>query len=81
MKLLTERRLALRGDNEVLGSSHNGNFLGCMELIAQFDPFLAKHLSDYGNADRRNPSYISSTIVDEFVEVMATKYVTPSFTK
>ena len=71
VKLLTEKGLALRGDNEVLGSSHNGNFLGCMELIAQFHSFLAKHLSDHGNAGRGNPSFISSTIVEEFVEVMA----------
>ena len=70
VKLLTERGLALRGGNEVLGSSHNGNFLGCMELIAQFDLFLAKHFSDHGNAGRGNPSYISSTIVEEFVELM-----------
>ena len=27
----------------VLGSSHNGNFLGILELISQFDPFLAWH--------------------------------------
>ena len=52
VKLLTERGLALRGDNEDLGSSHNGNFRGCMELIAQFYQFLAKHFSDRGNAGR-----------------------------
>jgi len=44
-----------------------------MELIAQFDPFLESHLKDYGNAGRGKPSYISSTITGELVELMADK--------
>ena len=31
---LSERNLAFRGSEEVLGSPHNGNFLGIFELLA-----------------------------------------------
>lgn len=71
VKFLAQRGMSFRGDDELLGSIHNGNFLGIMELIAQFDPFLENHLKDYGNAGRGNPSYISSTIVEELIELMA----------
>ena len=64
--------LALRGSNEVFGSEHNGNYLGCLELLAEYDPFLAQHIERYGNSGRRgNPSYLSSTICEEFVLLMA----------
>jgi len=33
-----------RGDNETLGSVNNGNFLGILELIAQFDQLMESHL-------------------------------------
>jgi hypothetical protein len=69
--LLAERGLALSGDDEKIGSSHNGNYLGCLELVAQFDPFLAKHIEDFGNAGRGTPSYLSATIMEEFIEIMA----------
>ena len=41
---LAERKLAFRGADERFGSLQNGNFLGLLELISQFDPFLARHL-------------------------------------
>ena len=64
---LVTRRLALRGSNEVFGSGHNGNYLGCLELLSEYDPFLAQHIEKYGNRGRGNPSYLSSTICEEFV--------------
>ena len=68
---LVTRRLALRGSNEVFGSGHNGNYLGCLELLSEYDPFLAQHIEKYGNRGRGNPSYLSSTICEEFVLLMA----------
>ncbi|KAL4126023.1 hypothetical protein QTP88_010255 [Uroleucon formosanum] len=70
LKFLTSRGLAIRGSNETLGSVHNGNYLGCLELIAKFDPFISQHLIKYGNKGRGNASYISSTICTEFIMVM-----------
>lgn len=49
VKFLASRALAFRGHDEILGSKHNGNFLGCLELLAKFDPFLEEHISRFGN--------------------------------
>ncbi|XP_025412709.1 zinc finger MYM-type protein 5-like [Sipha flava] len=42
---LAERGLPFRGKNNEFGSVHNGNYMGCLELIAKFDPFLSGHIS------------------------------------
>lgn len=44
VKFLTSRGLLFRGDNEILGSPNNGNYLGCVELLSEFNPFIADHL-------------------------------------
>jgi len=41
---LATRGLAFRGDNETIGSKFNGIYLGCLELLSKFDPFLANHI-------------------------------------
>ena len=71
---LAERGLAFRGSDEIIGSKHNGNFLGIMELIAQFDPFLMGHLKESGNPGSGKQSYLSPTVYEEIVLLMA-KYV------
>ena len=71
VKFLCERGLPLRGGNEVFGSSQNGNFLGLLELLAQLDDFLADHICRFGNSGRGVPSYLSSTICNKFVQLMA----------
>ncbi|CAH0546870.1 unnamed protein product [Brassicogethes aeneus] len=49
IKALASRGLPFRGDNEKFGSQHNGNYMMLLELIAQFDPFLAEHITRFGN--------------------------------
>ncbi|XP_064423566.1 zinc finger MYM-type protein 1-like [Latimeria chalumnae] len=71
VKFLTTRGLALRGSNETFGSVNNGNFLGCLEFLAEYDPFLARHIDKYGNAGHGTTSYLSSTICEEFIKLMA----------
>jgi len=73
IKFLANRGLGFRGDDEIIGSTRNGNYLGTLELIAQFDPFLNEHIKKYGNAGRWIPSYLSSTICNEFIDVMGQK--------
>lgn len=65
IKLLSSRGLPFRGQNEVIGSVHNGKFLMAIELVAQFDPFLAQHISRYGNPGSGHTSYLSSTIYED----------------
>jgi hypothetical protein len=73
IKFLANRGLGFRGDDEIISSTRNGNYLGTLELIAQFDPFLNEHIKKYGNAGRGIPSYLSSTICNEFIDVMGQK--------
>lgn len=44
-----------------------------LELIAEFDPFLATHIATYGNPGRGKTSYLSSTICDEVISLVANK--------
>ena len=61
---LSERGLALRGHDEIIGSCHNGNFLGIIKLLSKVDPFLATHMQKYGNKGRGSTSYLSHSICD-----------------
>ena len=70
---LCERGLALRGRNEVVGSTDNGNYLGILELIGQFDPFLSQHICSYANKGRGHTSYLSKTICEELIAMMGKK--------
>jgi hypothetical protein len=44
-----------------------------LELIAGFDPFLAKHIERYANQGFRTTSYLPKTICNEFINLMAEK--------
>ena len=70
LKFLCERGLALRGDNENVNDSRNGNFLGALEFLAKFDPFLARHLETKSNCGSGRVSYLSSTTYEEIVILM-----------
>lgn len=48
----------------------SGNYLMSLELIAEFDPFLSKHIADHGNIGRGKINYLSSTICEEFIALM-----------
>ena len=41
---LAEHNLAFRGHREKLYEHGNGNFLGQVQLMAQFDPVMKEHL-------------------------------------
>ena len=56
--------------NQITGSAKNGNYLGILELLSEFDPFLEEHLKMYGNPGKGNPLYLSANICEEFVELM-----------
>lgn len=46
-----------------------------LELLAKFDPFLAKHIETHGNKGRGHVSYLSSTICDEFILIMGNEVI------
>lgn len=73
IKALVSRGLSFRGHEKKFGSPHNGNYLMSLELIAEFDSFLADHISRYGNSGSGHTSYLSSTICKEFIRLMTGK--------
>lgn len=73
IKSLASRGLPFRGQEEIFGSPKNGNYMMLLELLSEFDPFLAQHISKYGNSGSGTTSYLSSTICDEIIVLMAKK--------
>lgn len=73
IQFLAERGQAFRGHVELFGRTDNGMYLGTLELLAEFDPFLAEHIKKYGNPGKGNTSYLSSTICEEFIQILANK--------
>ena len=67
IKFLAERGMPLRGHDEKFGSPTNGNYMGILEVLAKYDPFLATHIDKYGNPGRGKTSYLSSTICEELI--------------
>uniref|UniRef100_H2YAG1 DUF4371 domain-containing protein n=1 Tax=Ciona savignyi TaxID=51511 RepID=H2YAG1_CIOSA len=73
IKFLSSRGLAFRVNNELVGSPENGNFLGILELMAEYDTFLAEHIQKRVNKGRGHVSYFSSTVCEEFIDILAKK--------
>lgn len=76
IRFLAERGLAFRGDNHLHNCPNNGNYLGCIDLLAEFDPFLKEHIERYGNPGKGNVSYLSASICDEFIDLLGSKVFT-----
>jgi deoxyadenosine/deoxycytidine kinase len=45
-----------------------------IKLVAQFDPFLAQHISRYGNSRSGHTSYLSPTIYED-MKLLANKII------
>jgi hypothetical protein len=71
VKFLAVRGLAFEGNDSRLGSPSNGNFLGILEVISEFDPFLKQHMNERANKRSGNISYFSMRICNEIIDLMA----------
>lgn len=69
---LGERGLAFRGTSERIGDPNNGNFLGLIELLSEFDPLLREHISKIKKAQeegkRLQAHYLSKDSQNEFIQ-------------
>jgi len=80
VKHLSMRGQAFRGHDELIGSVHNGNYLGILELMAEFDPFLAAHIEKQCVLQQEkgrwgSVSYLSSTICEEVTAQMGKQVI------
>ncbi|XP_065645349.1 uncharacterized protein LOC136075840 [Hydra vulgaris] len=84
IKFIAGRGLAFRGDNEIVGSPHNGNYLGILELLSEYDTFLTAHIKMHANKGRGCTSSLSTTICEEIIDLMGSqvlKYIFCSIKK
>ncbi|XP_065658227.1 zinc finger MYM-type protein 1-like [Hydra vulgaris] len=72
---LGERGLAIRGKSDLIGDSHNGNFLGLLELISHYDPILKEHVikvkQSQDKGQRLQAHYLSNRSQNEFIGLCA----------
>lgn len=74
---MTSRGLAFRGANQIIGSPSNGNYLGCLKLISQFDLFIAEYEEIWKSRKRSHITYLSANICNYFINVMGRKVRNP----
>ena len=67
VKFLGERGLVFHGSEEKIGSHNNCNYLGLLELLAKFDPFMAEHIKAHASKGKGHTSYLPKTICKEFI--------------
>lgn len=76
---LGERGLAFRGSSNKIDDHNNGNFLGVIELLAQFDPVLEEHVSkvkqSQNSGQRLQAHYLSADSQNDFIEACSSKVV------
>lgn len=71
VRKLTSRGLALRGKKEEFFVHNNGIYMMSLELLAEHDPFLRYHIAKFGNHGSGRPRYLSYTICDEVIKILA----------
>jgi hypothetical protein len=52
--------------------SSKGNFISCLECLAEFDIFFKTHLEAYSKCGKGPVNYLSNTTCDELIGLMAT---------
>jgi hypothetical protein len=67
VKFLSAQGLSFRGHGK-----NQGNYVTCLEYLAEFDSYLENHLKKYANKGQGFVNYLSNTICDEFIQIMGT---------
>ncbi|XP_050512531.1 zinc finger MYM-type protein 1-like [Diabrotica virgifera virgifera] len=75
IKFLATRELAFRGTHERIGEKRNGNYLGLLELLSEYDPFLKDHINKRANLGKGKTSYLSKDICNELLNILSNRVI------
>lgn len=67
---LAKNNNAFRGQSDVLFTKNNGNFLGAIEMLSNFDPVIIEHVKRITNAET-HVHYLGHDIQNEFIILMS----------
>lgn len=74
---LSERGLGFRGTSNKIGEANNGNFLGIIELLAEYDPLLREHVAKVKKSQqqgkRLQAHYLSPDSQNQFIEACSAR--------